>query len=145
MTSSTTDEMEGVGIAIPPAVGGALLLLALVFLAALPSLAGTWLPGDRAYAGLRLPESGFMLPPMPLAQWPQAPPLAAVVVLVERLCFGDMAAGYRVVSFVLHVAVVMSLWLLLRRLQIGFAWLAAAIFALDPVQVGAMAIIQGQG
>jgi tetratricopeptide (TPR) repeat protein len=145
MTSSTIDEMEGVGIAIPPRVGGVLLLLALVFLAALPSLAGTWLPGDRAYVGLRLPESGILLPPMPLAQWPQAPPAAAVVMVIERLGFGDMAAGYRVVSFVLHVGVALSLWLLLRRLGVAFAWLAAAVFALDPVQVGAMAIVQGQG
>jgi tetratricopeptide (TPR) repeat protein len=145
MTSPTIDEMEGVRIAIPRSVGGALLLLALIFLAALPSLAGTWLPGDREYAGLRLSESGTMLPPMPLAQWPQAPPAAALVMVVQRLAFGDMAAGYRVVSFFLHAAVAMSLWMLLKRLGLAFAWFAAAVFALDPVQVGAMAAVQGQG
>jgi tetratricopeptide (TPR) repeat protein len=145
MTSSTIDEMEGVRIAIPRSVGGVLLLLALMFLAALPSLAGTWLPGDREYAGLRLPESGIMLLPMPLALWPQAPPAAAVAMVVQRLAFGDMAAGYRVVSFFLHAAVALSLWMLLKRLGLAFAWLAAAIFALDPVQVGAIAAVQGQG
>jgi tetratricopeptide (TPR) repeat protein len=132
--------LDGAGLR---ALGG-VVLLALVFISALPSLPGSWLPGDREFAGLRTPESGIMALMMPATRWPDVAPGGAMLVIAERAAFGDSAAAWRVVSLGLHAAVVLSLWRLFASLRMPGCWLAAAFFAVLPVQADAVAAVRNQ-
>ena len=66
-------------------------------------------------------------------------PLLHSVFWVEHQLWGDATLGYHLVTILMHVTAALLLATLLRRLEIPGAWLAAAIFALHPVQVESVA------
>ncbi len=68
-------------------------------------------------------------------------PLVHSVFWVEQKIFGDSTPGYHLVNIVLHVFCAMLLFKILRMLEVPGAWLAAAIFALHPMQVESVAWI----
>jgi tetratricopeptide (TPR) repeat protein len=71
-------------------------------------------------------------------------PLLHSVFWVEYRLWGDATLGYHLVNILLHAAAVVLVALVLRRLCVPGAYLAAAIFALHPVHVESVAWITEQ-
>lgn len=68
-------------------------------------------------------------------------PLLDTAFWIQEKLWGNSMLGYHLVTIACHVAGALLVLLILRRLQIKGAWLAAAIFALHPVHVESVAWI----
>jgi tetratricopeptide (TPR) repeat protein len=69
-------------------------------------------------------------------------PLSMTAFWVEYQCFGvENLAGYHLVNMLLHAVNVVLVWIMLRRLRIPWAWLAALVFAVHPLVVESVAYI----
>ncbi len=71
-------------------------------------------------------------------------PLLHSAFWVEHKLWGDATLGYHLVNILLHAGAAVMVALILRRLAVPGAFLAAAIFALHPVQVESVAWITEQ-
>src|ERR1700720_3259222 len=68
-------------------------------------------------------------------------PLVHSFFWIEQKLWGDSVLGYHLVNILLHSLGAVVLLQILQRLKIPGAWLAAALFALHPVQVESVAWI----
>ncbi len=121
-----------------------LILLCLVAAAYLPALRGGFVWDDDVYLTanpLLTAPDGLRRIWFSLDSPSQYFPLVYTSFYFERMLWGFQSAGYHAVNIVLHAANALLLWRLLARLRVPGAWLAAAIFALHPVQVESVAWI----
>ena len=126
-----------------PVWQGALIVL-LVVLAYLPALHGGFIWDDDFY----VTNNPLLTAPDGLGRiWfstdspSQYFPLTYTVFRFEHSLWGLNPTGYHSVNILLHAINALLVWLLLKRLSVPGAWLAAALFGLHPVQVESVAWI----
>ena len=116
---------------------GALLFL-LVCLAYLPALRDGFIWDDDSYVTgnptLRNLHGLYRIW-FELGAVPQYYPLVHTTFWLEYHLWGLHPPGYHLINILLHAAAAVLLWQVLRGLQLPGAWLAAALFALHPIEV----------
>ncbi len=126
----------------PSLLAAALVLITIV--AYLPALGAGFIWDDPDYvlnnANLRTGQglAKIWLEPRSL---PQYYPLVHTTFWIEYQLWGLSAGGYHAINILLHALGSVLLWRVLTKLQAPGAWLAAAIFAVHPVQVESVAWI----
>jgi len=109
-----------------------------IFLVYIPSLSSGFIWDDDEYvtenATLRSAEGLRQIWLEPQAT-PQYYPLVYTTFWIEYHLWGLRPAGYHLVNAALHATNGVLVWLILRRLSVPGAWLAALAFGLHPVHV----------
>jgi tetratricopeptide (TPR) repeat protein len=122
----------------------AALLVVLTTVAYLPAIRAGFIWDDDAYVTsnqtLRSVE-GLRRIWFEVGAVPQYYPLVHTTFWVEYRLWGTHPMGYHLVNVLLHGLSAVLLWRALRRLAVPGAWMAAAVFALHPVQVESVAWI----
>ncbi|HVS53753.1 MAG TPA: tetratricopeptide repeat protein [Opitutaceae bacterium] len=122
------------------------LLLGLVFVAYFPALSGGMLWDDAGHVtrpDLRSLD-GLARIWFEVGATQQYYPVLHSAFWFEHLLWGDATLGYHLVNIFLHATAAFLFGLVLRRLAVPGAWLAALLFALHPVAVESVAWISEQ-
>ena len=120
------------------------VLLAATVLAYLPVWRAGFIWDDDAYVTKNLTLrslEGFRRIWLEVGATPQYYPLVHTSFWLEYHLWGLNPLGYHLVNVFLHALGALLLWRVLLRLAVPGAWLAAALFALHPVQVESVAWI----
>ncbi len=125
-----------------PILGGILLVLA-VFTAYLPALRGDFVAADNraVVRNPRLASAAGLRRIWLAAEEDQYQPLTYTTYWLERRIWGTAPSGYHLVNIVLHATNCVLVWLLLRKIGVRGALLAATLFALHPVNAESVAWI----
>jgi tetratricopeptide (TPR) repeat protein len=123
---------------------GILIIVAAVVVAYIPAVQGEYIWDDDFYVTenihLRtLPGLGRIW--FDIGATPQYYPAVHTTFWIEYHLWELEPFGYHLVNVLLHAMGSVLLWLVLRRLSVPGAWLAATLFALHPVQVESVAWI----
>ena len=118
------------------------ILAAMVLMAYLPSTQHSFIWDDDYYITHNMTLAGFSglkriwLEP---GATPQYYPLVFTSFWLEYHLFGLNPAVFHFTNILLHAANAVLVWLILARLRLPWAWPAAALFALHPVNVESVA------
>ncbi|HTT58235.1 MAG TPA: tetratricopeptide repeat protein [Opitutaceae bacterium] len=123
-----------------------ILLLGGTLLAYLPALRGGFLWDDDAHVTRPdlQPLSGLGRIWFEVGATQQYYPLLHSAFWLEHRLWGDAPLGYHLLNILLHATAAGLLGVILRRLALPGAWLAAFLFALHPVAVESVAWISEQ-
>ncbi|HNW44647.1 MAG TPA: tetratricopeptide repeat protein [Elusimicrobiales bacterium] len=124
----------------------ALLLALMTFAVYYPAIRGEFVWDDDRYAANPvLARSGGLLKiwtlQYPAAQCYKEFPVVYTSFWLERRLWGLRPEGYHLINICLHIFNALLAWLLLKKLRVRGAWLAAAVFSLHPVHVESVAWI----
>lgn len=121
-------------------------ILVAVFLAHFPALRGGFIWDDEAHVTSPAMRSlsGLGRIWFELGATQQYYPLTHTVFWLEHRLWGGNAVAYHAANLALHALAAILLGLVLRRLALRGAWLAALIFAVHPVHVESVAWISEQ-
>src|SRR3954454_8810829 len=122
----------------------AIVLAAVTILAYRPAWHGGFLWDDDAYIvnnELLTAPQGWQRIWFSLDSPSQYFPLTYSTFRIEHALWGLNTTGYHWVNLLLHVGNALLVWAVLARLGVPGSWLAAAMFALHPVQVESVAWI----
>ena len=122
----------------------AAVLVVAVVLAYVPAMDGDYIWDDPRYVSENplLPAAdGLQRIWVDIGATVQYYPLVFTTFWFEYRLWKLDTTGYHVVNILLHAISAVLLWFVLRRLRVPGAWLAAAFFALHPVQVESVAWI----
>jgi tetratricopeptide (TPR) repeat protein len=120
-----------------------MLIAVVVFMAYLPSINGGFVLDD----GLLLTENKIINAPDGLYRlWCTTEsvdywPATNTTFWIEWRLWGMHPAGYHVTNLILHIVESLLIWLILRKLSMPGAFLAAVVFAVHPVNVESVAWI----
>ena len=125
-------------------LGAAALVLtavAVVVAAYAPALAAGWIWDDDSYVWRNavVQTPGGVLDAWVPGRTPQWYPMVFVSFWAQHALHGLDPFGYHLVNVLLHAASSLMLWRLLAALRLPGAAIAAAIFALHPMQVESVA------
>ena len=138
------DEINSTAANKGRAVGRIIVIITACLLAYMPAMSGDFVWDDDRYVTnnelLATPDGLWRI-------WfttdspSQYFPLTYTSFRLEYALWKLNPTGYHITNIILHTANALLVWLLLRRLAIPGAWLAATIFALHPVHVESVAWI----
>lgn len=100
-----------------------------------------WDDDDYVYENPLLPASDGLARIWTTRESPQYYPLVFTTFWIEYRLWGLDPSGYHLVNVLLHAINALLIWLLLRRIGFGPAYIVAALFALHPVHVESVAWI----
>jgi tetratricopeptide (TPR) repeat protein len=122
----------------------ALAIAAAVFFVFWPSVHGQWIGDDNWY----LPENPLMNDPHRLwkawfapGTWVEYYPIEETVQWAQWQLWHTDTFGYHFTNILLHLASALLFWRLLRKFQLPLAWLGGLIFAVHPMVVDSVAMI----
>ncbi len=137
-------EAQGFGSLKGRRAVAALVLIVATLAAYVPAMQGGFIWDDDDYvtdnAALRS-LAGLAAIWLQPGAVPQYYPLTFTSLWLDYQLWGVAPAGYHVVNVLLHGTNAVLVWLVLRRLALPGAWLAAMVFALHPVHVESVAWI----
>jgi protein O-mannosyl-transferase len=118
-----------------------LILVFIIFIAYLPTLYGgfVWDDGNYIYGNHLLRNAQGLwkiwFHPTSIALESHYWPLVYTTYWLEYRVWNLVAFGYRLDNLILHIINTLLIWVILRRISVSYAWIAAAIFGLHPVHV----------
>jgi len=122
---------------------GALLIAFAAFLAYLPSINGKFIWDDNLLiienTITKAPDGlfRFWCSTEPFDYWP----VTNTTFWIEWRLWGMNSTGYHVTNLILHIITSLLIWIILRKLSIPGAFLAAMIFTVHPINVESVAWI----
>jgi tetratricopeptide (TPR) repeat protein len=131
---------SGPSLSVP---AGVAIIAVLVFVAYLPALNGGFILDDDVLLtknpSIKAPDGLFQFwcTTEPYDYWPAT----NTALWIEWRIWAMNSAGYHVTNLILHVVESLLIWIILRKLSVPGAFLAAVIFALHPVNVESAAWI----